>query len=408
MRLLSALLGWVALMLAGFVWLLSLREAPGSRDAIQKVSTLLAMGGGVFVAVHLLFFKLPDLVWARGSPSQQRRDAIYKRGRLYNPRYRPGSGRNDGSVLVVVLAVLAAVAALVLQVQLTARTRLHAQQTELRRASLVRAATTAARSALQRLADDRETLFDSRDEPWAKREEIRTPEGIDTIVNVIDENRFFDLNNLARRTDSSVRSVEEVVLNLLNGSGQFDGGNRVRALQDWIDADDNGAHESIIYRDRKPPFTCPNRPLVSWNELFDVDGWRREQFVRRGPSAMHGIFEANLSECVTIIPAKHDRVVPVNVNTASRDVLMGVLGLEQDVLANAILSMRKIQPIQTIDAVQQLMEPALFAQVSPYLSVRSLFFRIDAQAFAEGSSARIRAIASRDADGRVEIVQWML
>ena len=119
---------------------------------------------------------------------------------------------------------------------------------------------------MQRLADDAELLFDSRDEAWGRREEAKTPAGIDTIVQVVDENRFFDLNNLARRVDPGVRAPDEILANLMNGCGQFDAGKRVHALQDWMDADNNGAHESEIYLKRNPPYVCPNRPLVSWGE----------------------------------------------------------------------------------------------------------------------------------------------
>ncbi len=407
-RALTQTLGWLALGMAVLVWLLSLRQQAGSRANIQNISGILALVGTGNLVLFALFFRLPDFLAARSSPSRQRRDAIYKHNRnSTRPRPEVVPQRNDGSVLVVVLAVLAAVTALVLQVQLTSRARLHAQQSASRRASLVRAATDAARTAMQRLADDPELMFDSRDEDWARRDETRSPPGIDTIVTVTDENRFFDLNNLARRADMGVLPADEIAMNLLNECGQFDAGDRIRALQDWIDADNNGVHESEIYLSRDPPYACPNRPLISWNELFDIDGWKREQFALRPPASVHGTFEASLPDCVTVLPAKHDRLIPVNINTASRDVLLGILGIDQDVLVNAIISMRTMRPIQTVDAVQQLMEPALFAHVSPYLAVRSEFFRIEARAFAEGAAAHIRAIAHRDAEGRVDVAQWM-
>lgn len=420
-RLLTALLGFLALALALGVWGMSFLQAPGSRQRIHEVSSVLAVSGAVLLILRLLFFALPETLKARRSPSKQRRDAIYKRSLWQNMqdqrklRHPPPGERavlppvrgNDGSVLVVVLAVLAAVTALVLQVQLTARSRLRTEESASRRAGLVRAATDAARSAMQRLADDRDLLFDALEDAWARREETRTPLGVDTLVVVTDENRRFDLNNLARRVDLGARPSDEVVQNLLAGCGVFDGGPLVRALQDWTDADDQGGRESGFYGGRKPPYACPNRLLLSPGEIFDVDGWTRSMFARRPAASLRGAFNAELADCVTVLPVVQERVLPVNVNTAGRDVLLAVLGLEQEVLANAILSMRQINPIATIDAVQQLMEPALFAQTSPYLAVRSDYFRIEARAFADGASAGVRALAHRDGGGNVEIIQWM-
>ncbi len=411
-RLLSALVGGLALFMAAVVFATSFAQTGSSRLRIQKIAEIQAIVGAVLVAIRILFFTLPDSLGRRKSPSLRRRDAIYKRSRWQS---RPGGSgqevapppREGGSVLVVVLAMLAGVAALVLQVQLTARARLHAQNTQMQRAGLVRAASDAARSAMHRLADDEDLLSDSLKDAWAKREDLRSPLGIETIVNITDENRYFDLNNLGRRADLSARQAEEIVANLMYVCGQFDSGERVRALKDWVDADQDGTHESAVYEHRTPPFKCPDRPLVSWNELFDIDGWTRELFTHRPPTSLRGVFNGNLSECVTILPVKNDRVIPVNINTASRDVLLSILGMDQDALANAILSMRKMQPIHSIDAIQPLIEPTLFAQISPYLSVRSEYFRIDALAFAEGASAHVRALAFRDGEGHVEVEQWM-
>lgn len=412
-RLLSALIGGLALFMAVIVFATSFLQTGPSRLRIQKIAEIQAIVGVVLVAIRILFFTLPDTLGRRKSPSFRRRDEIYNRSRWQSrPRgsdretVAPPS-REGGSVLVVVLAMLAVVAALVLQVQLTARARLHAQDTQMRRAGLVRAASDAARAAMHRLADDQDLLSDSLNDPWAKREELRSPLGIETLVNVTDENRCFDLNNLGRRADLSARQVEEIVANLMYVCGQFDAGERVRALRDWVDADQDGTHESAVYEHRTPPFKCPDRPLVSWNELFDIDGWTRELFTHRRPTSLRGDFNGNLAECVTILPVKNDRVIPVNINTASRDVLLAILGMDQDALANAILSMRKMQPIHSIDAIQPLIEPTLFAQISPYLSVRSEYFRIDARAFADGASAHVRALAFRDGEGHVEVEQWM-
>lgn len=410
-RLFTGLIGGLALVVALVVFAMSFSHPRGlARTKIQKISQVLVLTGGALLLVRLAFV-LGDRLSRRKSPSFRRRDSIYGRSR-WQPKSGespvvPGSGGKSGSVLVVVLAVLAGVAALVLQVQLTARARHSRQEAELRRSGLLRAADDAARAALHRLAADEDLLSDSDEEPWARREERRTPLGLATLVTVADENRRYDLNNVARRSDLGARTPDEVLISLLYVCGIFDTGERVRALQDWVDEDRKGAHESDAYSQRRPPYVCPDRPLLSSGELLLIDGWNRGLFEKKAPVDLGGAFNANPGDCLTVIPEPAGRLIPVNVNTASRAVLLGLLGIENDVLANAILSLRKIDRIRSIDAIQQLMEPALFARVSPYLAVRSEWFRIDAQAFSDGSTARVRALAHREGDGRVTVVQWM-
>jgi type II secretory pathway component PulK len=417
-RLLTALVGVLALILALIIFALSFLQNPGNREPIQRISYYMAPAGLLSLLVHLLFFWLPDTLRRRSSPSWRRRDAIYGSGPFQSrdkivdggrsvilpPRER----RDGGAVLVIVLAVLAAVAAIVLQIQLTARARQQVVNASERHAELTRAASVAVRAAMQRLADDDQLLYDARYDKWAEREEIKTPDGVTTLTTVTDENRYFDLNNLARRTDSLVRPPDEVLRNVLNLSGRFDEGRMVRALQDWTDSDATGSFEKEFYSAHAKSFDCPNRMLLGWNELFSVEGWGTDAFIRRPASSFQGGFTANLRDCLTLLPVKEERVLPVNVNTASRAVLLGVFGIEQDVVVNAVLSMRKLMPVPSVDAIQQLMEPSLYAQVGPYLAVRSDYFRIESRAFIEESSALIRALAHRGADGRVNIVQWMV
>lgn len=417
-RLLSSLLGVMALLLAAAIFGLSFLQDPGNREPIQRVSFFLAPAGLLLLLIYVLFFWMPDTVRRRSSPSWRRRDAIYGSGPFQAKDRIQDSGksvilprrdgREGGAVLVIVLAVLAAVAAIVLQVQLAARARQQVEVAAARRSGLVRAASDAVRVAMQRLANDEHLLFDSRDEVWARREELMTPSGFTTLTQVSDENRFFDLNNIARRTDTLVRPPDEVVRNVLNLVGRFDEGPMIRSLQDWTDADATGSYEKDFYAARLVPFDCPNRMLTGWSELFSAEGWKREVFNRRPASSFQGGFAANLEDCVTLLPVKEERVLPVNVNTASRAALLAVMGIEQDVVVNAILSMRKLMPLTSVDAIQQIMEPSLYAQVSPYLSVRSDYFRIEARAFTDGGSAVVRALAHRSTDGRVDVVQWLV
>lgn len=388
---------------------LSFMQERMDRAPIQLLGQRLAIVGGGFVALHLLVFVLPDILRRRGSRSYQMRAATYGRnGRPPRRSSRRDSAAEGGSVLVVVLATLAAISALVLQVQLTARSRHAEQQSALRRHGLEQAAATAARQALQRLADDEDLLCDHAGEPWAQRFERQTPDGIASIVTVTDANRFFDLNNTGRRTDANTKKGDEVLADLLSACGRFNAGDLTRALHDWVDGDRQGQFESDAYARRKPSYGCPDRLMVSSGELDDIAGWTRPLFDRKPATTERSTFDGDFGQSVTLVPSRQERPLVANVNTARREVLLAILGLDQDAVVNAIVTLRRERPLRSLDTVQQIMGPDLFALRSPYLSVRSDTFVVNAEAWTEGVVARVRAMARRDGQGRLNVLQWVI
>jgi type II secretory pathway component PulK len=52
-------------------------------------------------------------------------------------------------------------------------------------------------------------------------------------------------------------------------------------------------------------------------------------------------------------------------------------------------------------------EPRLQAVIERYLDVRSLFFRVEAEAEQNGQTTRLRALARRGDNGGIHIVQWL-
>jgi type II secretory pathway component PulK len=100
-------------------------------------------------------------------------------------------------------------------------------------------------------------------------------------------------------------------------------------------------------------------------------------------------------------------VAPVNVNTASREVLMGVLGIAQESLVQLIRAQRNESPIRSIDQFYAQIGKTVPDELRPYLGVRSRCFAVDAQAYAEGRTERLRVLAQRDSKGNVDVVQWV-
>ena len=321
-------------------------------------------------------------------------------------RGRGPEAEREGMALILVLLVLALVSALVLEAQVSARRALRREQETALRTRLELAAADAARQALQRLADDPDLRVDSTNEAWAASVEATDPTGLTTWTWVQDEDRFFDLNNLALPPRPAVRPAPEIVMDLLTLCGDFEPVGKVDALADWLDDNAEGAWESDYYRDLEPPYAAANRMLFSWSELLTVRGFSREMLEPKPRYTLQGAFQADLQEQVTFLPIERESLVPVNLNTVGPDVLRGLLGMQQDQLVSLILMSRARAPLSSAEPVLAMLDPALQQAVSPYLDVRSRFFRIDVRADAERQSARLQVLARRHPDGRVEVLQW--
>lgn len=315
--------------------------------------------------------------------------------------------RRQGMVLILVIILLGLVTALVVQSQLSARAALRSAEHRLRTARLRAALTDAARSALARIADDR-TEWDHYEEPWALAREITTPDGVSLWIKPVDENAFFDLNNLyVESASQAIRPAQEIVMDLLTLCSDFTPITRVQALVDWIDPDSDGFREAAFYAEKDPPYEPPNTWLSTRAELPLVEGFSRDYFRRRGRRDTDNPFDSDVLDCVTVIPDRRSSPVPVNVNTASRAVLLGVAGLEYEQWVQYILVLREEGPLVSLDSVFAAAPEELESFVRPYLGVSSAYFRLEIRGYLEGLSRELFVLARRRSDGDMEILRWV-
>ncbi len=360
---------------------------------------LVATGGGLLIA-HFLFFSLPHLIMAWRSPTRQRRTASFKKMVRPDPK-------KEGGVLVLTLVLLALMSVLLVQAQALARGRLRSEEAADQTAVLRRAATEAVYSALRRLADDPDLAVDTTNETWALREDITSPLGVGLLTQVTDGASRFDLNNLALSTPDSVRPAGDILMDMLTLCGDFAPQARMVALTDYVDDNPAGLYEKDYCAKQVPPVACPNRALYGWGELLSVAGWSKELFARKVRTGMAQTFDADLVDLVTLMPLPREKPLPININTASRETLTGVLGLGQDALVASILALRAIKPIRAVETLEVMAEPGFFQTVRPYLAVGSALFEIQSLAYKDGRTAQVRALAARDREGRVDVVQWL-
>ncbi len=316
--------------------------------------------------------------------------------------------RVRGSTLVLVLVLAAVLTSLVLFAQWQARRELVASRQALTQLALHQAAAEGIRTALLRLAADDEPTVDHLRKPWAQPQLVTNPVGIVVAVRITDENRCFDWNNLAiPPLGPQSRSASDVALDLMNLSGDYAPVERLAALGDWVDADANGLWETPFYRQQSPGYEAANRPLYTLSELLHVQGFSRDLFRPHTGETAFTRAATNLLENFTVVPLPRDRPVRINANTASREVLLALAGVDQAGVVMQVLALRESGPLRSLQPVRRAVGPALQDVVERFLDVRSLYFRVESVAVQHEQAERITALARRDENGALAIVQWL-
>lgn len=312
----------------------------------------------------------------------------------------------SGMALILALAAIVLAGGLALYLQAKAGTLARAEQAELLRERLRLAAAEAAREALWTLSADEDLQVDHLGEEWAAPREAVREDGVSTWALVEDAGRFFNWNNLSV-SNRAARSSRDILLDLMTFCGDFSPVVRADALEDFVDADETGSYEAGFYRTGEAPFDPPNRELWAPAELLRIHDFSADLFRPRPPSGPDDLFGGDLAASTALVPVKLAAPIPVNVNTASRDVLMGVTGLQQESAVRAVLALRQVQPFESL-AVMFMANPELAAALEGTVDIASTFFRVRARASLGGRHRSVMAWVERDArSGGIRILQWV-
>lgn len=295
-------------------------------------------------------------------------------------------------ILVTVLLFMAIILALVIQAQVVARTALRFEERQSLRAQLRVAASEAAWNALRVLAADDNLQVDHTNEPWAALQTNRLPNTIETAAVITDQNRYFNINNLAvTPSNTAVRLPAAIVQDMFTADDWPDPVGETQTLKDWLDSDSEGTREAGYYHQTHLPLEPPNALMESPDELDGVlNATRMER--REAPPPL------------TILPNQARRIEPINVNTAGRDVFLAVLGAGRSSLAGEICRRRDAHPVSDLD---QVMDAKTLTALRPYLDTRSRYFSVAAQAAKSGQQENIRALVRRSDQGEIEILRWV-
>ena len=306
---------------------------------------------------------------------------------LRDPRFRGGQERGIAIITVMLIVALAASTAAFMawQQQIWVR-QVENLRDQAQSQAIARAAIEWARAVL---ADDaRQNNVDYLGEKWAT---VLVPLPVENGLatgSVADQQGLFNLNNLVRNGKASEPDMAVFRRLLQQLSLPPDLAN---AVADWIDADTEatlpGGAEDIYYLALDPPYRAANQLLTETDDLYRIRGFDRETVERLRPF-------------VTALPES----TPVNVNTASAEV---IAALFQDITledAKALVDARKVNYFQSQADFRGRLPATKVGQMRDNdFSVNSRYFMVTSSARFGRAQAGYKALLVRQVNAQPAI-----
>lgn len=231
------------------------------------------------------------------------------------------------------------------------------------------------------LLQDDKNNYDATDELWAMGVQQYPVADGDVTIEIVDLSGRVALNLMYdKASDSANQIIKDRYIRLLDQLEIPDADRLVDTLVDWIDPDElvggQGA-ESTEYSSRPNPIQAKNSDLDGLDELLLVEGYTPEIVERLRPH-------------VTAYGS-----VLVNVNTASREVLMALSDDMDLTTAEALIDRRQGEPFTAKSQVADLLglQSIQYSSISGHIDVKSLTFQIESTGRVNDGRTTMQAVA---------------
>lgn len=173
------------------------------------------------------------------------------------------------------------------------------------------------------LKDANTATHDHLNENWAKYALTTPVEGGSLSGKIADQQGLFNVNNLAA-TDVLQQGFQLQWFNALLTALDLPA-SLADALRDYVDLDEQGPAEDLTYLGKPEPYRSANQPLQSVDELSRIQGFDDDVIKKLKPfiAAIPVITPPAQDASTPTIP-----VTPLNVNTAPKEVLDAVFGVQ--------------------------------------------------------------------------------
>jgi len=231
-------------------------------------------------------------------------------------------------------------------------------------------------------------------EDWAQ--EVSVPvEGAMLTGTVEDLQGRINLNSLLEIDANGKVKVNEVMVKRFEHLLELLGLNKeiAQAVMDWIDPDIdtrfNGGAEDDYYMLQDPPYRAANGLMASTSELMLLNGVDDEAYQLLLPH-------------VSALP---DRKSPININTATAEVLASLADSMTIADGEALI---EAQPEDGFAKIEDFSGQSLLSSHPTYkgdaLDIKSSFFLVNALAEFDQSTVHLHSLLQRSGDGAVRVV----
>jgi general secretion pathway protein K len=229
------------------------------------------------------------------------------------------------------------------------------------------------------MRDKRDNQTDNLNEDWALHLPPINVEGAVVTGHVEDMQGRFNLNNLLKGDKVSPLDMQRFrrLLTILGLDPSL-----ADAVVDWIDPDSDvtqpAGAEDMIYLRAEVPYRAANRPFVSPSELLLVQGFTSD------------VYKA-LEPYITALPAR----TAINVNTASKEVLMALADNINENDAQQLIDNRGDDGYAAVDAFVQEKAIAGRGVKKEGLSVATDYFLLDAATKFDRAQTHLYSLLAR-------------
>lgn len=211
--------------------------------------------------------------------------------------------------------------------------------------------------ALEEFLDQDDKTVDYLGEFWAQPLPFNLDD-VSVMVEVADQERYLNPNFLVdgKRINQKYMDIFERLFKILEINDQI-----LFNIIDWIDPDDtsNGGEEEY------PNYLAKNSKLDTLEELYLIKGVSKKIF---NGTVVNGVFRPGLKAILS--PYSNGKV---NINTASKWVLMA---LDRDIdesIANSIIAYRQKKPFKRVDDLINVdgISSDILYRIKPFTTVKS-------------------------------------
>jgi len=314
-------------------------------------------------------------------------------------RLKTASKEHSGFVLIVVLCMVIMLGVLLFGFNYKSRTGLLAADDLRKSEQALNCARAGLNIAIAAVRNNEDLQTNTKLKNLLSGENIVSIDEGNCSITVTEESGKLNINLLKNKKGQLNRNLIDQLLRLIDLLNRENFGDfhisyeLVSSIIDWIDSDDevtslpfvkheNSGAESVYYSSLTPPYRCRNNSFETTEDLLLIKGVTQQVF-------------GCLRDFITV--RGDDKI---NINWASKHVILSLSESMDTVLAQMIINRRKIKPFGSVTELREIpgLTNSIYQAIEKIVTVSSekQYYRVSSEGTADGLSRTTVAIIARN------------